>query len=291
MGVEGFIAIIIFNDHIVAIAAVIGRFGYSAILYRQDLRSLRYGNIQTVVHLHTSGRTYTVAVIAADEIAPVVGDRGAKELPVAFRFRVNLIKLGLVIIQPTGNDGFKAFRIECDVTHLDRFRGRDFYFGGAIGVGEVGCPCLMPMRRCRRVGIIVDIEIHAVLIKVSGVLHGVFHTVHDHLCPNGDDGVGSINGNGVVCLRVNAAGSWTACPLAAADGAVAIAACHDFAKRFTDTDGLCDGSGFIYNFLGIAILQGEQGIKLIFDGAIKGEIPILRTQIADQDHRVMPDGA
>ncbi len=113
-----------------------------------------------------------------------------------------------------------------------------FHFLGSITVCYIRLPCLVPMGRCGGMVVIIHVKLHSVRRKRPGILHHVFHAVHDHLRPHWNKRIGGVHCDRMACCRIHAAGRRPARPWAAADRAAAIAACDYLPQRFSDTDGL-----------------------------------------------------
>ena len=67
--------------------------------------------------------------------------------------------------------------------------------------------------------VVVDIKLDTVPCKVSSVFNSVFNAVHDNLGAHRNKGIPGIDGKGVVCPGIYAAGGRATGPLAAADAA------------------------------------------------------------------------
>ena len=95
------------------------------------------------------------------------------------------------------------------------------------------------MKRRSPVIVVVNVELHAVTVKVACILHGVFRAVHNDFRPHRHERIIGVHGDGVICRRINAAGRRTAGPSAAADRAVAVAARNDLSEGFANAHLLC----------------------------------------------------
>ena len=119
---------------------------------------------------------------------------------------------------------------QSDIAHFYSLRGGDFHRSGSRYHPQDRLPRSDDRGQKQSVVRIVDIELYAVSGKCAGILHGVLHAVHNNFCTHGNERVRGINGYGVIRLGICAACGRSACPLAAAYAAAAIALVTTFPR-------------------------------------------------------------
>ena len=146
----------------------------------------------------------------------------------------------------------------------------------------------MSMGRCCSMRIIINIKIHSISRKSTGILHSVFHTVHDDPSSHWHGRIRCIYCNSMIGSWHDSTGSWTTRPSATADRAVAISTGYNLSQRFTNPyrSGLCDCLCFAFHIH--AILRFKQFLNHILYIRIF-EFTIFHGKKRNQMIRIMGD--
>ena len=139
----------------------------------------------------------------------------------------------------------------------------------------------MSMSRSGSMVIIVNVKLHTISCKGSGILNCVFHTIHYYLSANRHKWIGSIYSNGMVCSWICTTSSWSSGPYTTTDSTVTISTGHYLSQWFSDSN----ISGFCHRFCSTfriqMILCFKKSLQFIFNIWVR-PVPIFCGKIRDK---------
>ena len=127
-------------------------------------------------------------------------------VPVAIGGVIQVVRLLLFRSHAITQDEIQIVVGDRHTQATDRHSLCDLDGVAAVAVSKVRFPCLMTVSTGSRVIVIVDIELHTVSRKVTGILNHVLCSVHDDMRSHRHEGIVGINGNGMVGGRINPTG-------------------------------------------------------------------------------------
>ena len=146
----------------------------------------------------------------------------------------------------------------------------------------------MPMKRCRNMAVIINIELDAVSGKITSIFHRVLRAIHNDFRSHRDKRMIGIHSQRVICCWINSACCRSTRPLTTANGAVTVTTGRYCSEGFSHTNGFRLCHGFIGCAASQAVLSIEYLTKKTFY-LIQGVIFIQHCQKCRKLPRIMAD--